>query len=168
MKKWLIGAGILGALVIAGYFVLTFYAVKLVQPRLQAAMGPGFTLDEIGLKATYLSARGIHYEDPGSKQRFFQAEEIRVYPSLFSLFEKSLHIKKLTFLQPSFFFYRSREGRMVGPWMTLEKKSEGKEVRDGGSEEGKRVCRGSDRSDSESETAPSISRTEKRATHPPR
>ncbi len=132
MKKWLIGAGILGALVIAGYFVLTFYAVKSIQPRLQTAMGPGFTLDEIGLKATYLSARGIHYEDPGSKQRFFQAKEIRVYPSLLSLFEKSLHIKELTFLQPSFFFYRSREGRVVGPWMTLEKKSEGKEVATGG------------------------------------
>ena len=128
MKKWLIGAGILAALLIGGYFVLTFYALKFIQPRLQTSMRPGFTLNEIELKATYLSARGIHYEDPGSKQRFFQAEEIRVYPSLLSFLKKSLRIKKLTFLQPSFFFYRSREGRMVGPWMTLEKESEGKEV----------------------------------------
>jgi len=128
MKKWLIGAGILAALLIGGYFVLTFYALKFIQPRLQTSMRPGFTLNEIELKATYLSARGIHYEDPGSKQRFFQAEEIRVYPSLLSFLKKSLRIKKLTFLQPSFFFYRSREGRMVGPWMTLGKESEGKEV----------------------------------------
>ncbi len=131
MKKWVIGAVILAALVVGGYFVLTFYAVKFVQPTLQRAMGPGFTLDEIGLKATYLFARGIRYEDPGSKQRFFQAEEIRVYPSVFSLLKKSLHIRKLTLLQPSFSFYRSREGRIVGPWLTLEKEKEGKEAETG-------------------------------------
>ena len=128
MRKWFIGTGILVVLFIGGYLVLTFYAVKLIQPRLQKVMGPGFTLEEIRLRTTYLSARGIQYEDPHSKQRFFQAEEIRVYPSPLSLLKKSLHIKELTFLQPSFFFYRSREGRMVGPWMTLEKESEAKEV----------------------------------------
>ncbi len=127
MKKWLIGGGVLAVLVVGGYFVLTFYALKFIQPRLQTAMGPGFTLDEIGLKATYLLARGIRYEDPASKQRLFQAEEVRIYPSLLSLIERSLHIRKLTFLRPSFFFYRSREGRMVGPWLTAEKESEGKE-----------------------------------------
>ncbi len=128
MKKWLIGVGILAILLIGGYFVLTFYAVKFIQPRLQKAMAPGFTLDEIGLKATYVSAKGIRYEDPGSKQKFFQAEEIRIYPSVLALFRKSLHIRKLTLLQPAFFFYRSREGRMVGPWVTPEIESESKEV----------------------------------------
>jgi len=128
MKKWFILIGILVILFIGGYLVLTFYAVKLIQPRLQKAMGPGFTLAEIKLRPTYLSAKGIQYEDPQSKQRFFQAEEIRVYPSLLSLLKKSIHIKELTVLQPSFFFYRSREGRMVGPWVTAEKESEEKEI----------------------------------------
>jgi len=128
MKKWVIGAGILAALLIGGYFVLTFYAVKLIQPRLQTVMGPGFTLEEIRLKTTYLSARGIQYEDPRSKQRFFQAEEIRIYPSLLSLLKKSLLIRELTVLRPSFFFYRSREGQMVGPWVTPEKTNEEKET----------------------------------------
>ena len=128
MKKWFILIGILVVLFIGGYFVLTFYAVKLIQPRLQKVMGPGFTLEEIKLKTTYLSARGIQYEDPHSNQRFFQVEEIRIYPSLVSLLKKSLHIKELTVLRPSFFFYRSREGRMVGPWVTTKKESEGKEI----------------------------------------
>ena len=128
MKKWFILIGILVVLFIGGYFVLTFYAVKLIQPCLQKVMGPGFTLEEIKLKTTYLSARGIQYEDPHSKQRFFQVEEIRIYPSLVSLLKKSLHIKELTVLRPSFFFYRSREGRMVGPWVTTKKESEGKEI----------------------------------------
>jgi len=128
MKKWFIGAGVLVVLFIGGYFVLTFYAVKFIQPRLQKGMGPGFTLEGIALKTTYLSARGVQYEDPCSKERFFQAEEIRIYPSLLSLLKKSLIIKELTVLQPIFFFYRSREGHMVGPWVTPEKGDEKKEI----------------------------------------
>ncbi len=127
MKKWFILIGVLAVLFIGGYFVLTFYAVKFIQPRLQKVIGPGFTLSEVKLKATYLSARGVQYEDPHSRQRFLQIEEMRIYPSLLSFLKKSLHIKRLTILQPSFFFYRSREGGIVGPWVTVKKEGEGKE-----------------------------------------
>src|SRR4030042_4499665 len=128
MKKWFILIGILVVLLIGGYVILSFYAVKLIRPSLQKAMGPGFTLAEMRLKTTYLSARGIQYEDPHSKQRFLQIEEMRIYPSLLSLLKKSLRIKEFTILQPSFFFYRSREGRIVGPWIRMEKEREGKET----------------------------------------
>lgn len=128
MKKWFIPIGILAVLLIGGYFILSFYAVKLIQPSLQKAMGPGFTLAEIRLKTTYLSARGIQYEDPHSKQRFLQIEEMRIYPSFLSLLKKSLYIKEFTIFQPSFFFYRSREGRLFGPWVRTEKEKEGKET----------------------------------------
>ena len=128
MKKWFILIGILAVLFIGGYFVLSFYAVKFIQPQLQKVMGPGLTLAEIKVKPTYLSVRGIQYEDPHSKQRFLQIEEVRIYPSLFSLLKKSLHIKEFTILQPLFFFYRSREGGIVGPWVTMKKEGEGKEI----------------------------------------
>jgi hypothetical protein len=85
-------------------------------------------LEEIKVKATHLSAQGIQYEDPHSKQRFLQIKEIRIYPSLLSLLKKSLHIKELTLLQPSFLIYRSREGGVSGPWVTIEKGREEKEV----------------------------------------
>ncbi len=124
MKKWLLALGILVILLVGGYFVLTFFAVRLIQPPLQKAMGPGFMLEEVKVKPTYLSARGIQYEDPRSKERFFRVEEIRIYPSPLSLLKKSLHIRKLTVLRPSLFFYRSREGHLAGPWVT-EKKEEG-------------------------------------------
>jgi len=124
MKKWFIPIGILAVFLIGGYFALTFYAVKFIQPHLQEVMGPGFTLGETKLRVTYLSATGIRYEDPDSKKRFLQIEEIRVYPSLLSLLEKSIRIRELGLHQPSFFFYRSREGRMVGPWVTTKKESE--------------------------------------------
>jgi hypothetical protein len=127
MKKWFLLAGVLVVLFIGGYFVLSFYAVKLIEPRLQKAMGHGFTLEETKPRITYLSARGIRYEDPDSKQRFLQIEEIRVYPSLFSFLKKSVYIKELTILQPSFFFYRSRDGGVVGPLVMTKAKGEGNE-----------------------------------------
>ena len=131
MKKWFILIGILAVLFIGGYFVLSFYAVKFIQPQLQKVMGPGLTLAEIKVKPTYLSARGIRYEDPHSKQKFLQIEEVRIYPSLFSLLKKSLRIREFKLLQPSFFFYRSREGVFVGPWVTMIKEREGKEISGG-------------------------------------
>src|SRR4030043_454619 len=134
MKQWVILVGILFILVIGGYFVLSSYAVKFIQPRLQKGMGPGFILAEMKPKTTYLSVRGIQYEDPDSKQRFFEIEEVRIYPSLLSLLKKSLRIKEITIVQPSFFYYRSREGVIVGPWVTMKKEKD----REGVSEEVKK------------------------------
>jgi hypothetical protein len=134
MKKWVILAGILFILIMGGYFVLSFYAVKFVEPRLQKVMRPGLTLAEMKPKTNYLSARGIQYEDPDSKQRFFQIEEVRIYPSLLSILGKSLRIKEIMVVQPSFFFYRSREGVIVGPGMTMKKEKD----REGVSEEVKK------------------------------
>jgi len=134
MKQWVILVGILFILVIGGYFVLSSCAVKFIQPRLQKGMGPGFILAEMKPKTTYLSVRGIQYEDPDSKQRFFEIEEVRIYPSLLSLLKKSLRIKEITIVQPSFFYYRSREGVIVGPWVTMKKEKD----REGVSEEVKK------------------------------
>jgi hypothetical protein len=128
MKKWFVLIGILVVLLIGGYFILSTYAVKLIQPHLQKAMGPGFTLEEVRFKATCLSAKGIQYEDPHLKERFLRIEEMKIYPSLLSLLKKSLHIKEFVILQPSFLFYRSREGFMVGPWVTTRKGDEEKEI----------------------------------------
>ncbi len=128
MKRWFILVGILAILFVGGYFGLTFYAVKLIQPRLQKVMGPGLTLEEIKLRITHLSLRGIQYEDPDSKLRFLEVKEIRIYPSLLSLLEKSIRIRELEFLQPSFFFYRSRVGGVAGSWLATRTESGGKEI----------------------------------------
>jgi hypothetical protein len=124
MKKWFILIGILVVLFIGGYFVLSFYTVKFIQPHLHKVIGPGLTLVEIKVKPTYLSARGIRYEDPHSKQRFLQIEEVRIYPSLFSLLKRSLRIREFKLIRPSFLFYRSREGVFVGPWVPMKKEGE--------------------------------------------
>ena len=115
MKKWFILGGILAVIFIGGYLVLSFYSVKLIQARLKKVIGPGFTVKEIKIKPTYLSTKGIQYEDLHSKQRFFQGEEVRIYPNPLSLLIGSLRIKEITILRPSFFFYRSREGNVCRP-----------------------------------------------------
>ena len=127
MKKWFLLAGILIVLFIGGYFVLSFYAVRFIEPHLQKVMGHGFILEETKPGITYVAARGIRYEDPDSKQRFLEIGEVRVYPSLLSLLRKSLCIKELTILQPSFFFYRSRDGSIVGPLVMAKTEAEGNE-----------------------------------------
>jgi len=121
MKKWFIIVGIVVILLIGGYLLLSFYAVKFIQARLQRVVGPGLTISEISVKPTHLSARGIRYEDPVSKRNFFLIEEIKIYPALASFLRGTLGVRECRILRPSFFFYRSREGDFTGPWITPEK-----------------------------------------------
>jgi uncharacterized protein involved in outer membrane biogenesis len=126
-KKWLLVAGGVALLFVAGFFTFSFFAVRLIEPELQKAIGPGFTLAEIEVKATHLSAKGIQYNDPHSGQKFLQVEEMRVYPALFSLVKGPLHIREVTLVQPSFFFDRTREGIFMGPWAMREEREKDEE-----------------------------------------
>ena len=137
MRKWFVIIGIIAILLIVGYLFASYYAVKFIQARLQQVVSPGLTMAEIEIKTTYLSAKGIRYEDPLSKKRIFLIEEMRVYPDLFSFLKGTLRIRECLILRPSFFFYRSREGSFIGPWTTMEKKEKGKEISDDREREGK-------------------------------
>ena len=137
MKKWVILIGAIAIFLIGGYFLLSFFAVKFIQARLEQVVAPGLTIGEIKIKPTCLSVKGIRYEDPLSKRRIFLIEEMRVYPNLYSFLKGTLRIREWMILQPSFFLYRSREGRFIGPWATLGKKEEGKEISDEKERKGK-------------------------------
>jgi len=128
MRKWFVIIGIIAILLIAGYLFASYYAVKFIQARLQKVVGPGLTIAEIEIKPTYLSAKGIRYEDSLSKRKIFMIEEMRVYPALSSFLKGTLNIRECMILRPSFFFYRSREGSIIGPWTTVEKREKGKEI----------------------------------------
>jgi hypothetical protein len=128
MRKVLILIGI-GVLVFIGvYFALSFYAVKWIEPHLQKAMGPGITVKRIEIKFRHLSVQEVQYEDPPSKQKLMQIEEIRIYPSVLSFLKGSLDIKELSIVQPAFFFSRSRDGILRGPLPPVKIKGDGKEV----------------------------------------
>jgi len=126
MKKWLILTGVLVVLFVGGYLFLSFHAVKLIQTQLQKVTGPGLTVTEIRIRPTYLSARGIRYEEPDSKRRILDVEEMRIYPDLFSFLKGPFEIRKWVVVQPSLYFYRSREGTFVGPWPGARKEGEAK------------------------------------------
>ena len=135
MKKWLIFAAVVVILLVGGFLFLSYQAVKFIEGRLQKVIGPGLTIAEIKVKPTCLTARGIRYEDPLSKGQFLQIEEVRIYPALRSFLKESLQIREVAMIQPSFFFSRSREGALSGPWMPVEKEK-GREVSEKREEKG--------------------------------
>jgi hypothetical protein len=141
MKKWLVMGGIIFSILIAGYLVLSFYAVRFIQPQLQKMMRPGLTVAKIEVRTTYLSAQKIEYEDPQLRQTFLQIDEVRIYPSLFSFLKGNLKVREILILRPSFFFYRSPAGKVVGPWFPTEKtgKDEGGAIEKGKAEKGPSV-----------------------------
>ncbi len=116
MKKWMILAGVIVGIFIVGYLALSYYSVRFVQGRLEKVIGPGFAIAEIKVRPTYLSAKGIRYEDSRLKKGVL-IEEMRIYPGFSSLFSRTLRIREWTIVNPSFSFYRSRVGEVVGPWL---------------------------------------------------
>ncbi len=122
MKKWSLLLGIIFAILVGGYMGLSYYGVKLIQPRLQRLLGPGFTLQEIRVKWTHLSIKGVTYEGLHTKKKYLLVEEVRIYPAILSLFMGPLRIREVTVREPSLSFYRTKEGVFVGPWEAPEKK----------------------------------------------
>jgi hypothetical protein len=142
MKKWLIIGGIVVVLFIGGYFLFSLYAVKFIQAQIQKVVGPGLTIAEIKVNITHLSIKGIQFEDPHSKKRFLKIEEMKIYPDLSGLLKRKIRIRQWTILKPYFFFYRTKEGVLVGPWMAVkkgEKVKEASEKRKGKGEEAVQV-----------------------------
>ena len=121
MKKWFVLLGLVILLVMGGLSVLSFFGVKFVNTELRKRMGSGVTVSEIKVRLTHLSASGIRYEDPRMKKPLLQIEEIKIYPTLLSFVTGDLRIREVTILRPSFFFYRSRDGTIVGPWTAAGK-----------------------------------------------
>ena len=134
MKKWLILMGTIALIFIGGYLALSFYAVKFIKTQLQSLMVPGLTVAEIKIKPTCLSAKGIEYQDPHSKRRIFQIEEMSIYPDISASLKGSLRIRDWAIHQPSFFFSRSPEGVFVGPWVGKEKGDKEREISQRGEE----------------------------------
>lgn len=128
MRRILVLFGIIVILFAGGYLVLSFYAVKFIQARIQKMIGPGFTIAQIKVKATHLSINGIRFEDPGTKQKFLRIEETRIYPDLLSFLKRRLQIRELVILSPSFFFHRTREGVFIGPWVSIKKEEKSGEA----------------------------------------
>ena len=135
-------------------------------------MRPGLRVGEINVKPTHLSVKGFQYEDPTSKKRLFQIEEMKIYPSLLSALGGTVQIRRCMLLKPSFFVYRSREGVFIGPFPKAGKEGgETREKSEEGASKGEkregpdRRCQ--DRSTSKSRKDPSILKTRRQKGPPP-
>jgi hypothetical protein len=128
MKKWITAFGVVAVIFVGGYLILSFYAVKFIQTQLQKMVGPGFSIAEIRVKPTYLSAKGVQYEGLHTKRRYLWVEETRIYPDLLSFLKGTVHIREFMISRPSLFFYRSPEGVFVSPWAIGEEKEKGGEI----------------------------------------
>jgi hypothetical protein len=140
VRRWLIIFGIVVVLFAGGYLALSYYGVKLMQGRLQRVTGPGLTVGEMKVNLTHLSIRGIRYEDPRTKLKLLDVEEVRIYPDILSPLKGSLSIRECSIHKPSLFFFRSREGDYTGPWIPPEETEAGKgtpaQKEQGGKKEG--------------------------------
>ena len=121
MKKWIAILGIGFLLFLAGYFLLSSYAVKFINAELQKSLGQGMTIGDVKVRVTYLAVKGVQYEDPKLHRKMLQIEEIRIYPSLFSSLLGTLRVREWTMLRPTFTLARSRDGVWGGPWVLLER-----------------------------------------------
>ena len=121
MRKWFVLLGGVIVLVVGGLSALSFFGVRFINTELRRRLGTGVTVSDVKVRLTHLSASGIRYEDPRMKKPLLQVEEIKIYPALLSFVTGDLRIREVTILRPSFFFYRSRDGTIVGPWPTAGK-----------------------------------------------
>jgi len=121
VRKWFVLLGGVIVLVVGGLSALSFFGVRFINTELRRRLGTGVTVSDVKVRLTHLSASGIRYEDPRMKKPLLQVEEIKIYPALLSFVTGDLRIREVTILRPSFFFYRSRDGTIVGPWPTAGK-----------------------------------------------
>ncbi len=116
MRRWLILAGIVILLLAGAFFLLSYVGVRLIESQLQKGAGPGLTIEAIKIRPTHLALAGIRYEDPTSHEGMLQIQEMRIYPSLLSSLRGRVGIREWRWIQPSFFFLRSKDGAWTGPW----------------------------------------------------
>jgi len=128
MKKWFVTTGIVILIFVGGYLAFSFYAVKFIEARVHKMIGPGVTMAQIRVKITHLSLQGIRFEDPRTKQEFLKIEEMRVYPDVLAFLKRRLHIREWVLLRPYFFFCRTQEGVLIGPWISTPTNEKRKEV----------------------------------------
>ncbi len=126
MRRWLILAGMVIVLLAGAFFLLSYVGVRLIKSQLQKVTGPGLTIEAIKIRPTHLALAGVRYEDPASHEGMLQVQEMRIYPSLLSSLRGRVGIREWRLIQPSFFFFRSRDGVWTGPWPPQGQGKEGK------------------------------------------
>src|SRR5215831_8790890 len=120
MRKILIGAGVLAAVLIAGVAaVLTLVDVNQfrgpIQAELERQLQRRVTLGDMGLRLFPLSVRIDNFsvaQTPqyGSSSPFLAARELRISAGLFALLQKRIEVTSLRLVEPALELIKNREG----------------------------------------------------------
>lgn len=99
-----------------------------IRTNLQKSIGPGFTLEKIHLKFTYISGLNATYVDPQSNKKLFHIGEIRIIPVLSSLLKKTIVITKIEVNKPYLYIYKTPKEKIIAPGVSIEGKKKEEKV----------------------------------------
>jgi hypothetical protein len=93
---------------------LSINSVKILQAKLQEKLGPGVFISQIEATRRYVAGKGILIEDPVSKLKLLEIDEIRIYPAIRSIFyTRSIIIREIVLYHPSFLIIRTRDSVVI-------------------------------------------------------
>lgn len=122
LKRILILSEIFIVVLLAGFIVLSMYSVKFLQSKIQEKLGPGVFVSQIEATRRYVAGKGILIEDPVSKLKLLEIDEIRIYPAIRSIFyTRSIVIRKIVLYHPSFLIIRTRDSVVIMAGSTARK-----------------------------------------------
>lgn len=123
MKKKIVIIAAIMVLLIAGYFLMSYYSAKLIKPKVIEAFGPGSSISQINVTMSYVALKGIHIEDPQTKLELLNIDEIRVTPVIWTLLSRQdIIISSIVFDNPHIFVYRGRDSVLTGPGISEKKR----------------------------------------------
>lgn len=122
LKRILILSEIFIVVLLAGFIVLSMYSVKFLQSKIQEKLGSGVFISQIEATRRYVAGKGILIEDPVSKLKLLEIDEIRIYPAIRSIFyTRSIVIRKIVLYHPSFLIIRTRDSVVIMAGSTARK-----------------------------------------------
>ena len=122
LKRILILSAILIVVITITYWVSSIYSVKFLQSKIREMLGPEISISQIYATTRYVAGKGILFQDPLSKLKLLEVDEIQIYPAFRSIFyTRRIVIKKVVLYQPSFLIIRTRDSVVILPGSTTRR-----------------------------------------------
>jgi|GEM_PF-3556109 len=115
-KRRMIWIAVLVLFVLTGlYLGATHYAGKLVEHTIQKSMGPGFSIGELDLGFTSITAKDVILKDLRRDTILLKVNKISLFPSWTSLLSGKVTIRKILLQSPFIRIEKLANGEMVLP-----------------------------------------------------
>ncbi len=119
-KVRILWIGVLVFLGLAGlYLGATHYAGRLVEHAIRKKLGPGFSVAEVSLGLTEVTAKGVILKDVHRGKVLLKVEMAALFPSWTSLLSGKVMIRKILLQSPLIRIEKLADGRLISPLGTL-------------------------------------------------